>query len=89
VGGRGGVIGCSPFLPNVIEGLPSPFGEGTLKKIVLRGFRGLFCVGKIPMHCSQVSTRRPRFRVSHMRVSTFWGQELCQILAITCVMVEL
>jgi hypothetical protein len=36
------VIGCSPFLPNVIEGLPSSFGEGTLEKIVLRGFRGLF-----------------------------------------------
>jgi hypothetical protein len=30
-------------LPDVIEGLPSPFGEGTLKKIVLRGFRGLLC----------------------------------------------
>jgi hypothetical protein len=35
------VIGCSPFLPNVIEGLPSSFGERTLEKIVLRGFRGL------------------------------------------------
>jgi len=28
-------------LSDIIEGLPSPFGKGTLKKIVLRGFRGL------------------------------------------------
>ncbi len=35
------VIVRPPFLPNVIKGLLSPFGEGTLKKIVLRGFRGL------------------------------------------------
>ncbi len=35
------VIGHSPFLPNEIEGLPSPFGEGTFEKTVLRGFRGL------------------------------------------------
>jgi len=28
-------------LPNIIEGLPSLFGEGTFEKIVLRGFRGL------------------------------------------------
>jgi hypothetical protein len=27
----------------MIEGLPSPFGEGTLEKTMLRGFRGLFC----------------------------------------------
>ncbi len=27
--GENDVIGYSPFLPNVIEGLPSPFGEGT------------------------------------------------------------
>jgi hypothetical protein len=31
------------FLPNVIEGLPSSFGEGALEKIVLGGFRGLLC----------------------------------------------
>ncbi len=35
------VIGRSPFMPDVIEGLPSPFGEGTLEKIVLKGFGGL------------------------------------------------
>ncbi len=35
------VIGHSPFLLDVIEGLPSPFGEGTLEKIMLRGFGGL------------------------------------------------
>jgi hypothetical protein len=32
-------------LPDVIKGLPSSFGEGTLEKIVktmLKGFRGLF-----------------------------------------------
>jgi len=28
-------------MPDVIEGLPSPFGEGTLEKIVLKGFGGL------------------------------------------------
>jgi hypothetical protein len=39
--GENDVIGCSPFLPNVIEGLPSPFGEGTLEKTMLRGFGGL------------------------------------------------
>jgi hypothetical protein len=39
--GKSDVIGRSPFLPNVKEGLPSPFGEGTLEKTVLRGFRGL------------------------------------------------
>jgi hypothetical protein len=37
------VIGCSPFLPYVIEGLQSLFGNGTLKETVLRGFRGLLC----------------------------------------------
>jgi hypothetical protein len=35
------VIGHSPFLPNVIEGLPSPFGKGTFEKTMLRGFGGL------------------------------------------------
>jgi hypothetical protein len=30
-------------MPNVIEGLPSPFGEGTLEKTVLRGFGSLLC----------------------------------------------
>jgi hypothetical protein len=35
--------GCSPFLPDIIEGLPSLFGKGTLEKTVLRGFRGLLC----------------------------------------------
>jgi hypothetical protein len=39
--GKNDVIGRSPFLPYVIEGLPSPFGEGTLKETMLRGFRGL------------------------------------------------
>jgi hypothetical protein len=41
--GETDVIGCSPFLPDVIKCLPSSFGEGTLKKTVLRGFRGLLC----------------------------------------------
>jgi hypothetical protein len=36
-------LGTLPILPNVIESLPSPFGEGTLEKIVLRGFEGLLC----------------------------------------------
>jgi hypothetical protein len=39
--GKNDVIGRSPFLPYVIEGLPSPFGEGTLEETMLRGFRGL------------------------------------------------
>jgi hypothetical protein len=30
-------------LLDVIKGLPSPFGEGTLEKTVLRGFGGLLC----------------------------------------------
>jgi hypothetical protein len=47
-----------------------------------------FHVGRIPMHYNQVPTERPQFRVSHMRVLTFQGQELCQILAITYVTVE-
>jgi hypothetical protein len=41
--GKSDVIGHSPFLPYVIEGLPSPFGEGTLEETMLRGFRGLLC----------------------------------------------
>jgi hypothetical protein len=41
--GKSDVIGRSPFLSYVIEGLPSQFGEGTLEKTVLRGFRGLLC----------------------------------------------
>jgi hypothetical protein len=28
-------------MPDIIKGLPSLFGEGTLKKTMLRGFRGL------------------------------------------------
>jgi hypothetical protein len=31
----------APHLLDVIEGLPSSFGEGTLKKTMLRGFEGL------------------------------------------------
>jgi hypothetical protein len=30
-------------MPNVIEGLPSLFREGTLEKIVLKEFGGLIC----------------------------------------------
>jgi hypothetical protein len=41
--GKNDVIGRSPFLPYVIEGLPSPFGEGTLEETVLRGFKGFLC----------------------------------------------
>jgi hypothetical protein len=41
--GKSDVIGCSPFLPYVIEGLSSPFGEGTLEETMLRGFKGLLC----------------------------------------------
>jgi hypothetical protein len=37
-------------------------------------------VERIPMHCNQVPTGKPRFRVSHMRVPTFRGRELCQTL---------
>jgi hypothetical protein len=37
--GKSDVIGRSPFLPDAIEGLPSPFGEET----VLTGFRSLLC----------------------------------------------
>jgi hypothetical protein len=57
--GKSDVIGRSTFLPNVKEGLPSPFGEGTLEKTVLRGFRfrvlgfvQTLHVGRIPIHCS-------------------------------------
>jgi hypothetical protein len=39
--GKNDVIGRSPFLSYVIEGLPSPFGARTLKETMLRGFRGL------------------------------------------------
>jgi hypothetical protein len=39
--GKNDVIGRFPFLPYVIEGLPSPFGAGTLEETMLRGFRGL------------------------------------------------
>jgi len=50
------VIRRSPFLPDIIEGLPSLFGEGTLEKTMLRGFEGLLYanpfVGRIPMYCS-------------------------------------
>jgi hypothetical protein len=35
------VIGRSPFLLDVIESLPSLFGEGTLKKTMFKGFGGL------------------------------------------------
>jgi hypothetical protein len=39
--GKNDVIRRFPFLPYVIEGLPSPFGAGTLEETMLRGFRGL------------------------------------------------
>jgi hypothetical protein len=39
--GKSDVIGLPPFLPDVIEGLPSPFGKGTFKKTLLKGFGGL------------------------------------------------
>jgi len=90
--GKSDVIGHSPLMPDEIEGLPSLFGEGTFEKTMLRGFGDLsgqtLHTGRIPMHYNQLPSGRPRFRVSHMRVSTFRGWELCQILAITCMMVE-
>jgi hypothetical protein len=50
--GKSDVIGRSSFLSCVIEGLPSPFGEGTLEKTMLRGFKGLLCAnlahGEVP-----------------------------------------
>jgi hypothetical protein len=39
--GESDIIGRSPFLLDVIKGLPSPFGKGTLEKTMLRGFGGL------------------------------------------------
>ncbi len=41
--GESDIIGHSPFLPNIIEGLPSPFGERTFEKTMLKGFGGLLC----------------------------------------------
>jgi hypothetical protein len=41
--GKSDIIGRSLFLPDVIEGLPSPFGKGTLNKTLLRGLGGLLC----------------------------------------------
>ncbi len=73
------VIGRSQFLRDVIEGLPSPFGEGTFEEIMLRDLGAssvqTLHVGRIPMHCSQVPIGRPRFKVNHMKVPTFrgWG----------------
>jgi hypothetical protein len=39
--GESDVTRHTSFLPNIIEGLPSPFGERTFEKTVLRGFGGL------------------------------------------------
>jgi len=30
-------------MPDIIESLPSPYGEGTFEKTVLRGLGGLLC----------------------------------------------
>ncbi len=38
-------------MPYVIGGLPSPFGEGTFEKTVLRGFRGLLYAN---LECGEV-----------------------------------
>jgi hypothetical protein len=40
------------------------------------------------MHCSHVITERPWFKVSHVRVLSFWGRVLCQMLSITCVTMD-
>ncbi len=39
--------------------------------------------GEIPISCGHVPTGRPWLKVSQMRVPTFLGRALCQILAIT------
>ncbi len=39
--GKNDIIGRSPFMPDVIEGLSSPFSEGTFKNTMLRGLGGL------------------------------------------------
>jgi hypothetical protein len=49
--GKSDVIRSSTFLPYVIGGLPSPFGEGTFEKTVLRGFRGLLYAN---LECGEV-----------------------------------
>jgi hypothetical protein len=86
------VIGRSPFMPDIIEGLSSLFGEGTLEKTMLKGFGGLLRAnlarGEDPHALQPRAYREAPFRVSHMKVPTFRGRELCQILAITCVAVE-
>jgi hypothetical protein len=50
------IIGRSPFLLDIIEGLPSPFDKETLEKTMLRGFGGLLRAnlarGEDPMHCN-------------------------------------
>jgi hypothetical protein len=77
--GESDVIGHSPFLPNVIEGLPSPFSEGTLKKTMLKGFEGLLranlACGEDPHALQPSANREALVKVNHMRVLTFRGRE--------------
>jgi hypothetical protein len=79
--------GRFPFFPYFLVGVPRALGHRTVQQTVLGRFirSGVanFTLGGSPMTCNQVPTRSPLLRVSQMRVPTFVGRALCQILAMT------
>ncbi len=83
----GDVLGSLPFLPDSLESHPGALRGRAVQEAMLGDSVVLVShvlqVGGIPITCSQVPVGRPWLRVSQIRVPTFLGRALCQILATT------
>jgi hypothetical protein len=83
----GDAFGSFPFLPNSSKRTPGALHGRAIQEAVLRGLRSpniaSVAGGRDPHHCSQVPIGRPWLRVNQIRVPTFLGRALCQILATT------
>jgi len=84
---EGDVLGSLPFLPDSPESHPGALRGRAVQEAMLGDLGVLVShvlhVGGISITCSQVLVGRPWLRVSQIRVPTFLGRALCQILATT------
>jgi len=83
----GDVLGSLPFLPDFPESHPCALCGRAVQEAMLGGLRGpgVACVagGRDSHHLQPGPVGRPWLRVSQIRVPTFLGRVLCQILATT------
>ncbi len=89
---EGRVLGRLPVFPDPLERLPGALNRRVVEQVMLGKFRHScvadFARGGDPHELQHVLTGRPWLRVNQMSVPTFHGRELCQILVMTCEIVE-